>query len=78
MTERKNGLFMLGGILFVVLSLALSLVLNARLVRRSEQGDCGTLKALIAVYKETPPTTPTGVRVAEAYVKRYADLGCEG
>lgn len=73
---RKDGLMMLGAVLTVALTLTLSLLTSSRQIRRSEQGDCGTLKALIDVYKETPPSTPTGVRVAEAYAKRYADLGC--
>ncbi len=37
---------------------------------------CGTFTALLDVYVETPPMTPAGKGVQQAYLEQYRALGC--
>jgi hypothetical protein len=37
---------------------------------------CELVVAFDDLYKETPPTTPAGVRVAEVWARYRSELGC--
>jgi hypothetical protein len=53
-----------------------AVVISLHAQAESERKLCGIVIAQDDAYTDTPPTTPTGKRVAEAMDKLRRDLGC--
>jgi hypothetical protein len=75
--EKTKDWFMLYAALTVLLTLALSVIVNRADRAASDRRDCGNLRADIEAYRAVPPSTAAGVNVLRARLARYAELGCE-
>lgn len=77
MTQTKSGWLMLLGGLGMVVVLALGALIAGRIQRAGDRNMCGVIAAQQQVYAETPPSTPTGRGLAEAWDNLSDRYGCE-
>lgn len=75
--RRHSGWLLLMAVLCMIMTLVLSVLVNARMTASNERRACGTLLALIEAYEETPPSTPAGRKIEKAYHDQYALYGCQ-
>lgn len=69
--------YLLVVILLTSLSLAAANVwYTQRIANRADQRWCAQVSAQAAVYREVPPQTATGRRLAQANADRLAELRC--
>lgn len=78
MSDRKSGYALLLATASIALTLILSVLINVRLVQSSERRSCETLALQIKVYSETPPPSPTGRALEQAYREQYSRYHCPG
>jgi hypothetical protein len=63
-------------VLLSVLSVYASVRFAERARLDGDRQDCALIAAILQAYRETPPTTPTGQSVAQAYESQYQQLRC--
>ncbi|MCX4470438.1 hypothetical protein OOK41_31580 [Micromonospora sp. NBC_01655] len=55
-----------------------SAALSAEARRESERRWCGVVVALDDAYRESPPQTPAGLRIAASIAQLRTEFGCPG
>jgi hypothetical protein len=63
-------------VLGAIVSVEVSIKIGQHSIREQLRIQCGTNAAVIQAYEETPPSTPAGRNVRQAYIDQYRLLGC--
>lgn len=63
-------------LLFTILAAAASMAYAARTAAESERKWCGVVGTLDDAYKQTPPQTPAGQKIARDIAQLRLDFGC--
>jgi len=63
-------------LLAAVASSAVSIIYSNEAARQSEQRWCGVVSTLDDAYRQTPPQTPAGQKIARDIRQLRADFGC--
>lgn len=61
-----------------VLTAALSMAYSSYAAAEQGKSWCDLLETFNRAYQDTPPTTPTGKKIAEGIEQLYRDINCPG